>query len=296
MSGITLFQCIPSYKPIPTVRLIKSLIACKCKILIDIEDSIQDVQNPELTPKLKAKARKDFAAIIQSLPEHKLSLRINSVRSNEFVHDIELLHKFAPNLESIFIPKVEHSNDLNLLDKAFNNNYKLNLIIETQKGIENIDEILTSKFKDRIDFVFFGNYDFHLDQFIYPITEQYTLNYWKMVEPIILKVESHKIKFGNSPYSNIADTDCLEYSIIQLKKLCKQSFSLMSLHKTQTTYFQKRISELCLNNLNTMKINHKDFTLETFTNKKQKGRSFALVNKRIITPQEYLLLLKKQNG
>ncbi len=296
MTGITLYQCIPSYKPLPTVRLIKSLADSKCKILLDIEDSIQDVQHPDLTADLKAKARQDFADIIQNLPDQKFSLRINSIRSNEFLHDKELLHKFADNIESVFIPKVESSNDLTIFQNEFGDKYKLNLIVETQQGIDNIDEILSSKFKSNIDFVFFGNYDFHLDNNIYPITEQHTLNYWKIVEPIISKVESHKINFGNSPYANIADTNCLDFSIMQLTKLCKQSFALMSLHKSQTIYFQKLIAEWSLNKLRSKKNNHNGFSLDTFTSKKQKGRSFALDNKRIITPQEYLLLLKKQNG
>jgi len=296
MTGITLYQCIPSYKPLPTVRLIKFLVNINCKILLDIEDSIQDVQQPNLTADLKANARQDFADIIKNLPNQTFSLRINSIRSNEFLHDKELLHKFADNIENIFIPKVESSEDLTIFCNEFGKKHKLNLIVETQRGLDNIDEILSSKFADRIDFVFWGNYDFHLDKNIYPITEQHSLNYWKIVEPIISKVESHKINFGNSPYANIADTDCLDFSIMQLTKLCKQSFALMSLHKTQTIYFQKLIAELSLNKLRSKKINHNDFTLETFTTNKQKGRSFALDNKRIFTPQEYLLLLKKQNG
>jgi citrate lyase beta subunit len=296
MTGISLYQCVPAYKPMPTTRLIKSLVDINCKILLDIEDSIQDVQNPELTPDLKANARRDFSGILQNLPGQKFSLRINSIRCNEFLHDKELLHRFADHIESVFIPKVESSNDLTIFCKEFGDKHKLSLIIETQQGVDNIDEILSSEFRDRIDFVFFGNYDFHLDKNIYPITEQHTLNYWKMVEPIISKTESHNINFGNSPYANIADTDCLHFSVMQLTKLCNLSFALMSLHKTQTIYFQKLIAEWSLHKLYPRKINLNRFTSDIFTSKKQKGRSFAVHNQRIITPQEYLLLLKKQNG
>jgi|GEM_PF-1571927 len=296
MTGITLYQCIPAYKPLPTVRLIKSLVEINCKILLDIEDSIQDVQHPNLTADLKAKARKDFADIIQNLPDQKVSLRINSIRSIEFPNDRILLYKFADNIESIFIPKVESSNDLRIFCTEFGNKHKLNLIVETQRGLENIDEILSSRFSDNIGFVFFGNYDFHLDKNIYPIIEQNTMDYWKIVEPIISKVESHSINFGNSPYVNIADTDCLDYSVMQLTKLCKKNFALMSLHKTQTIYFQKIIASGRLNNLPAKETSQNSFTLDAFTNNKQKGRSFALDNNMIITPQEYLLLHKKQNG
>ncbi|HLG04034.1 MAG TPA: aldolase/citrate lyase family protein [Bacteroidia bacterium] len=296
MTGISLYQCIPSYKPLPTVRLIKSLPETNCKILIDIEDSIQDVQNPELTPDLKAQARRDFAEIVRNLPDHKFSLRINSLRSKEFEQDKELLHRFANNIESVFLPKVESSSELIAFYNEFGDKHKLNLIIETQRGIESIDEILSSPFNAGIDFVFFGNYDFHLDSNIYPITEQNTLNYWKIVAPIISKVENRKLNFGNSPYANIADIHCLDFSVMQLTKLCSQNFALMSLHKTQTIYFQKLIAEWRQNKMQSKIINHNGFTSDVFINKKQKGRSFAWDGKRIITPQEYLLLFRKENG
>ena len=281
----------------PTVRLIKSLAGSDCNIHLDLEDSIQDVQNPELTPKLKADARRDFAEIILNLPNQKVSLRVNSVRSIEFQKDKELLWQFVDNIESVFIPKVESSDDVGIFSKEFSDRFKLNLIIETQLGVDNIDEILSSRLNNNIDFVFFGNYDYHLDTNTYPITEQYTLEYWKIVEPVIFKVERHKKSFGNSPYANIADTNCLDFTLRQLTKLCKRNFALMSLHKIQTIHFQKLVHELDLNKSISEQNNLNDFTLDSFTNNKQKGRSFAVDgNKRIITPQEYLLLLKRKNG
>jgi len=71
----------------------------------------------------------------------------------------------------------------------------------------------------------------------------------------------------------------------------------MSLHKIQTSYYQNLIKEWNLNQSISGKNSQDDFTLDTFTTHKQKGRSFAFDSKkRIITPQEYLLLLKRQNG
>lgn len=88
MTGITLFQCVPCYKPAATARLIKPLLDMDCKILLDIEDSIQDVQNPNLTSKLKHNARRDCEEILNYFPNQKFSLRINSAGSDEFQHDI----------------------------------------------------------------------------------------------------------------------------------------------------------------------------------------------------------------
>jgi hypothetical protein len=297
MQSVTLFQCIPSYKPLPTVRLIKSLAAGNCKILLDLEDSIQDVQNPELTPRLKVNARQDFAGIVRNLPDLKISVRINSVRSTEFEKDKEILRQFDNNIESVFIPKVENRSDLEIVSNEFPSGYKMNLIIETQRGIDNMDEILSSDLKENIDYVFFGNYDYHLDTNTFPVTEQYNPDYWKIVEPVISGVERHKMNFGNSPYANVADTNCLDHILMQLTQLCKRNFALMSLHKIQTSHFQNLIKEWNLDQSISERNNKDDFSLDTFTINKQKGRSFAFDSKkRIITPQEYLLLLKRQNG
>ncbi|MBL4755547.1 MAG: hypothetical protein JKY52_18375, partial [Flavobacteriales bacterium] len=296
MTNITLYQSIPSHRPLPTLRLIKSLLNTNCKVALDLEDGIQDILNPALTTGLKEQARKDFAEIIHQLPHKKISLRINAIRSNEFQKDLALLHQYADHIESIIIPKTETSEDLAIFCKAFGPTHKINLVVETQRGIDNIDEILNSNYSDLIEFVFFGNYDFHLDNNTYPITEQGSLNYWSIVEPIIASVESHKKSFGNSPYANIADTDCLDFALMQLKKRCKRKFGMMSLHKTQTTYIQKNIANNGTVKTHSNRINHDTFTLESFVNNTQKGRSFAFDNKRIITPQEYLLLLRKQHG
>lgn len=296
MAHISIFQCIPIYKPLVTARQIKYLSESGCHILLDIEDSIQDIQNPKLTPDLKQKARHDLEKIINLTGNIKFSLRINAVRSNEFQRDKYLLDKFSDKIESVFIPKVESSRDLNTFYEMVAREYRLNLIVETHKGIDNLDEILSSTFRNNIDYIFFGNYDYHLDKNIYPITEQCSADYWAIIEPIIAKVERFQLKFGNSPYANLGDKATLDFSIVQLNNLCHNNFALMSLHKEQTRYFQNLINNQRLE-LSKMNNNQTvEDSLSSFIRHRQKGRSFSLVNKRIITPQEYLLMIKHNNG
>lgn len=295
MNSISIFQCIPAYKPLPVARLIRAL-GGDCKVLLDIEDSIQDVQSPELNPILKARARQDLSEIAHNMAGQKFSIRINAVRGAEFMHDITLLRELGDSIESIFIPKVESSNDIARLFEALGRECRLNLIVETQKGIQQIDEILSSPFKHKIDFVFFGNYDFHLDTNVFPITEQHDMAYWKMIEPLIAGIERKGIAYGNSPYANIADTDCLNFMVMQLSKLCKRNFALMSLHRSQTEHFRSAVAKLEISQMGSLEPRMTDFSLDTFIRNKQKGRSFAMENNRIITPQEYLLLLHRQHG
>ncbi|HET8572341.1 MAG TPA: aldolase/citrate lyase family protein [Edaphocola sp.] len=296
MTGIKVFQCIPAYKPAVSARQIRYLSGSGCHILLDIEDSIQDVQHPELTAALKRKARHELEEIIGLTPGTKFSLRINAVWHDEFQQDKYLLEKFPDRIESIFIPKVESAKDLEAFYAAVARRYRLNLIIETQKGIENLDETLRSTFRSNIDHVFFGNYDYHLDNNIYPIVEQYSPDYWKIVEPIINKVESYRLKFGNSPYADLGDQATLDFSVKKLHKLCHNDFAVMSLHKAQTRHFQNMIWNRRLSPAEMKNNPPGDYSLSIFTRYKQKGRSFSLVDKKIITPQEYLLMLKGRNG
>ncbi len=296
MNKFTIYQSIPAYKPFPTIRIIKSVIP-KCKVVLDIEDSIQDVQNQSLTPYLKNKARNDFETIIKNLNNIKVSLRINNLRGNEFIHDKVLLHKYGKNIESIFLPKIENSDDLRIFKNEFGDNFKTCIIIETKKGINNLNQILNSKIISNIDFVFFGNYDYHLDRNIYPVTEQYSKEYWELIKPIIYYSKKHNIGFGNSPYTNINDKKTLEFSIFQLSKLYKHKFAVMSLHKKQTDFFydllfKRKFTEKILK----INDNSTPLTIDNFISNKQKNRSFALYNNRIITPQEYLLLMSKKKN
>jgi citrate lyase beta subunit len=296
MSSIDLFQCIPAYKPAATARMIKSLSEHNCKVLLDIEDSIQDVQTPSLTEVLKRKARSDFEEIVNLCPNERFSFRINSVRNSEFQYDKLLLEKYINKIETVFIPKVESSSDIAAFYTAVPHRYRLNIIIETQNGVDNLNEILCSRFREHIDYVFFGNYDYHLDNDTYPIAEQYSLTYWKIIEPIIAKVESHHLKFGNSPYANIADKATLDFSLIQLTKLCKANFALVSLHKEQTQHLEKLINTGQTSSGRAKEHRENNLTLSGFNTHKQKGRSFSFADNKIITPQEYLLALRKQNG
>jgi citrate lyase beta subunit len=297
MNGITIFQCIPSYKPMPTARLIRTLTGTGCNILLDLEDSIQDVVHPQQTPILKEKAREDLLEIIHNLPEQKFSLRINAVTSGEFTRDKEILNKAGGSIESIFLPKTEHVDELAIFVGEFGHRFRLNLILETQKGIENAGRILAASRKRNTEFVFFGNYDYHLDKNIYPIVDQNREAYWETVAPIISSVEKHGLKFGNSPYANLADTGCLGFSLGQLMRYCRRGFALMSLHKCQTLSFRRLIREFSAGKPLPPDGIHLAATQEEFTMNRLKGRSFAInPQNRIITPQEYLLLRRRQNG
>jgi len=288
----TIFQSYATYKPNVLVRLFKENNNC---ILCDLEDSIQDPDFPENNFSLKERARKDLSFILKKTKK-KINIRINSIHSPFFIEDLHLLEKFDKKISSIFIPKIESSDDINIFYQKYGRRCKINPIIETKIGVENIENILSSKYKSEFQFVFFGNYDFHLDKKIFPINEQYSRKYWDTVLPLIIKIEEQGLKFGNSAYANINDENTNRFIVRQLKKKCKNKFALISLHNKQSEIINNELSDICKNISNhyIYENNSSQSSLEDYSNTKQKGRSFAFYNGSIITPQEYLLL--KENG
>ena len=296
MELCTIYQCIPCYRPAPTIRLIRSLLRTNCKILLDIEDSIQDVQDPSLNVQFKARARKDLIEIITSFPGQTFEIRINSLASAEYEKDIQLLREYEEHFTAVFLPKVENRSALNEFCRVFDGKLRINPIIESKTGIESLDDILLSEYAQQINYIFFGNYDYHLDTGRYPIIEQCDDRYWDTVKPIIRAVEQNNISFGNSPYADLADEHGLLYAIYQLRQACQRPFAMMSLHKTQTNYLLSHAEEFpSMSPFSNASMRMAD-SIESFTNQKLKGRSFALQNQRIITPHEFLLLQKAAYG
>jgi len=234
---------------------------------------------------MKKQARKDLVAICRALPNLKFDVRINAVNSKEYKNDAQILKEISKQVSSVFIPKVETAAQL----ERFSENFPatlINPIFETVAGINNIAEILTSPVRNKIDYAFFGNYDFHLDAQIFPVQEQNTAHYWQIVQPMIAAVEKHGLRFGNSPYAHLDDMATLSHIHHQLNLFCKRSYAVMCLHRSQTSFFVQPGAEFPQDLVSTPSSGF----VAAFIKNKLKGRSFALLpQNKIITPHEYLL-------
>jgi citrate lyase beta subunit len=291
MPDITIFQCLPAYRALPANRLIAGIQKQGCRVLLDLEDSISDVMLPGKSALLKQQARIELAKIFSLNPQFKFDVRVNSPHSDEYEKDMVLIHSFVHNVRSIFIPKTENSDTINKVLNDTGGHIPVNPIIETLNGLKNRNAICTPQISGRVEFFFFGNYDFHLDANIFPICEQDSDAYWKVAASLIETVEKD-FHFGNSPYSNINDMATLRYSLGRLKASCNKPFAVMSLHKKQTLEY-KRLQTGEVDDIPPKIENAHQLVRETYISGKLKGRSFAIDKdtRRIITPQEYLLAI-----
>lgn len=235
-------------------------------------------------------------AAVRLPPSTLIQPRKNRVGSGEFAEDLLLLQQFRDRIDSVFIPKVECSGDIAAFYAATACPYRLCPIVETRRGVRHVLEIVSSAFAAHMDFVFFGNYDYHLDADIYPIREQDSRQYWDTITPLIAAVESRRLRFGNSPYACITDRATLDFSVSRLTRICRSDFALMSLHRTQTQHFSRLLQEQPSGPAGSIRVQRHDTVVTAFAQYRQKGRSFSFDNNRIITPQEYQLALRTQHG
>jgi len=302
MLRFEIFQCIPAYKPLVASRLINRLKKTGCRILLDLEDSIMDVDSPECTSVFKKEARKAAVIICEQCTDLKPDLRINSPANPEFLNDIEVLRHLKNRLNSVFIPKVASAEDIEQMVSAFGPGPgglpKLSPVIETKAGIRNIKRILSGRMKKHIGYVFFGNYDYHLDADIFPIVEQNSEAYWTFIKPLIGMIENENLDFGNSPYAGIGDFYSLQTIVSRLSGICNRRFALMSLHYRQTEVYDKLREGKPVSPPNINKDRPPSdprSVLDAFRRNRQKKRSFSINEDSlsIITPQEYLLAKRR---
>lgn len=128
-------------------------------VCLELEDGV--------SPNDKKTARQNVVALFETGPERshcELVVRINSIRSRFGLDDlIAFLDMKTPPL-TLMLPKVECGEEVKVIDDLLserNQQVKLQVIIETNKGLEACSEIAQSS--SRITALFFGGVDMSAD-------------------------------------------------------------------------------------------------------------------------------------
>jgi citrate lyase beta subunit len=286
LTNATIYQCIPCRDPVKTAELIKGLVTqMDIDIVLDLEDSIQHVTQPDLNDKLKQQARYDLKKILSLVPPSKnYRVRVNGFSSAHFEEDVQAIQSVGDQITGIVLPKVESHQALDDAIKILKPYVKqFSIIIESTKGLQSVAKILGQPFRPEIHFVIFGNYDYQLDKGIYPIKDQNDYWYWNTIGPLITQVESLGYHFANSPYTNLRDLKTLINSVTELEKRCLNKFGLISLHRTQSVAYNKY-----LNGIKETYHNHESKRI--LKQKKVPNSIFTFTTDgKIITPQETIL-------
>jgi len=140
--------------PANNANHISKAIASDADVLIfDLEDSVNHSSKHEARNNLKLKI-KDI--------KKKIYIRVNGSNLKTFTKDI--ISSNLKNIHGFLIPKCESENylskQINIIKKYFKKKCKLILLIESPKGILNLEKILNKKNLQHINGLMFGHEDF----------------------------------------------------------------------------------------------------------------------------------------
>ena len=283
----------------------KLLIKRKLTLILDMEDSAQNLFSKQKTSELKLKCREGIVYLSQnSINLENCFLRINSIKSDYFNDDIKTLEvekKNAFKIKAVFLPKTENFEEIEYIYKILN--FPVIPIIETYNGYKNLKKILDKdKNLNYIYAIHYGHFDFCLDRKIWPFPEIFHSEFWDIVDPIIKLCNEYKKSFIQTPYPLVNNNNILWSMKERLENnLYNNSFiSLVSMNssllKKPNLVNNLKIKKLSLDK--NFQINFaKKITIDYLKNR-QENKSFSLTKKRFISPHQFLMAKKflKENN
>ena len=300
MRRIEIFQYLSLVRYRGLTSIFKRFNDLDISVILDLEDSAQDLFSKKNTELLKKACRKGLVYISKIKIKPSIFLRINETKSSFFKKDIISVKESINNgmkLKGIFLPKVEDYKSISNVYELINgkkHNIKIVPIIETKKGYKNLEYILKEdKNNNIISAVHYGHFDFCLDNRIWPFSEPYHKEYWELVFPLIKLVIKYQKKFVHTPFPLIQNPYLFWSSANYILKKFKQVKLSMSLVNYDLRFIHrpKSIKSLRLkkmsNNKN-YKIKFAKKIINSYLESKSQKKSFSLSNKRFIPPHQYL--------
>lgn len=302
-NNIMVYQFIDDSKVL-VKDYISKLVEHEIIICFDLEDSIKGFGNriKSHTDKIKSNIFKNILFLLSHYPIKVLGIRINETDTDDFYADILLLKEISnyPIYLKLFLPKVKTKNDIQHTIDQINlrgiKNFEIIPIIESQKGINSLSEIVKCNL-DNISKIAFGHCDYNYDCNVFPFFHQNSIEYWIWVKKISGALND-KMVLLNSPYlilnddigfikmlkklSGVRDTIGQITLSIKQSLLCKNFIESAMVKTTDNSDIK---SEIILN-----KINYAVRLINEYNKYKVDGKNFSVnsENKKLISPQEYL--------
>ncbi|MDC3087771.1 aldolase/citrate lyase family protein [Candidatus Pelagibacter sp.] len=266
-------------------------------LILDMEDSAQNIFSKKKTVQLKEKCRFGLSYLVKNNISIKdCFVRINAIESEFFDDDLILLQKLSNKIKikGIFLPKVKNYDVIKFLYEKIK--IKIIPIIETSKGYANLNEIVDRDKENYIYGIHYGHFDYCLSKKIWPFPEPYHQEYWKIIQPIIKCCNNYNKKFILTPYP-LVNNHRIYWSIVdKLKNLCIND-CYVSVVSINNNFFNrpKIIKKLSLKKISLDKKFILSFTkkiIREYVENMQNNKSFCLTKKRFIPPHQYLMAKK----
>jgi|MDTG01.1.fsa_nt_gb citrate lyase beta subunit len=289
------------YKGLKSV--LKNYENYEISIILDLEDSAQDLFDQKKTSQLKKIARDGLIFLSKQKLKIKnsLFLRINKIDTMEFEKDLIAIKKAIVNgmkINGIFLPKVENFFEIESVYKKINSeNLKIVPIIESVDGVKNLISIIEKDKNKIISFIHYGHFDYCLNSNLWPFPEPYHLEFWNIIDKIIKTCVTKEINFIQTPFPLIQNHD-LYWSMV---KHLADKYNLDNIYSSLVNYDKRfivppkiikilRIKKI--SNNTSHKIIFAEKIINEYIKNKSSKKSFSLSNKRFIAPHQYLMAKK----
>jgi citrate lyase subunit beta / citryl-CoA lyase len=188
-------------------------------VALDLEDAVTD--------NAKDDARRLVAEAAAQLDPHGvLAVRVNPPGSPWFTTDLQAV--VQPNLDCLVLPKVEDAGVLAGVDELLceleesrgmaPGEIRLVVTLETARGVDNVEEMLSFQPTDRLAAVLFGSVDFVLDTGIEPGPDELELLYPR--GKVVLAARSAGVKhILDGPWTRIDDLAGLDLAVQRSRRL-----------------------------------------------------------------------------
>ena len=210
MKKIPIIQYLPLTRPKASRRLLKNFNPLNIGVILDLEDSAQNIFDYNQTCILKKEAREGLLSIASTFDSSYISplyIRINSIDTDFFNEDINCIIKacsLGMPITGIFLPMVRDYSQIRKTKELLSSSTRdieIVPMIETTLGKNNLSKILDEdKNINLISRVHYGHFDYCLDAKLWPLPDPNEKIYWEIVEPIIQLLAKHKKEYIHTPF------------------------------------------------------------------------------------------------
>ncbi|MGA0110952.1 MAG: aldolase/citrate lyase family protein, partial [Chthoniobacterales bacterium] len=238
-----IYQFIPNAPARVMERLIRSMAPGTTAIL-DLEDGYLDVRDPNRTSERRAGGRRALLELCERpqgrTHEKPVVMRVNGASTEDFVRDIPVVRAVAETfgLAAVMLPKVESAEDLRSahaeLDGAGIPAGSLIPMVETEKGMSLLDEVLRAAVDVGASALVYGHHDYSLDVGKWPFPSPREQAYWDPVERVAGAAMSAGLRYVHPPEPSLRDEVLLRQMISKLRGICGDHLDLYSAGMSQT--------------------------------------------------------------
>ena len=248
-----IYQFIPNAPVRVMERLIRSMAPGTMAIL-DLEDGYLDVRDTGRTSERREGGRKQLLELCERSRSRgnrrPVAMRINVAGTEDFVRDLPVVCAVAASfgLAALMLPKVSSGDALisalSALEDCSIPKGSLIPMVETEKGMRGIDEILAAAVAASAPAVVYGHHDYCLDVGRWPFPSPEDQVYWEPVERVARAAMGAGLRYVHPPEVSLRDEVLLGRMISTLRGICGDRFDVMSAGMSQTAILLRMTEEL----------------------------------------------------